>query len=115
VAVDSPLFSPDGSAIIFSAVGEGPQPSLSWLDQLSGVQVASAHNVPSDWWWVPVTGGTPERLTKIYDTGLYGDFSPDGRYIAYLSVSGLYLMTPDGKEITPLLSLQVIGSLEWIP
>lgn len=114
-AIDSPMFLLDGSAIIFSAVGEGPQPSLAWLDQVLGVQVASAHNVPSDWWRVPMTGGPPERLTRIYDTGLYGDFSPDGRYIAYLSVSGLYLMTPDGKEITSLLNLQGIGTLEWIP
>jgi Tol biopolymer transport system component len=119
-AIDSPLFSPDGSAIIFSAVGEGPQSeaegsSLSWLDRLLGVQVASAHNVPSDWWRVPVAGGPPERLTKIYDTGLYGDFALDGQYIAYLSVNGLYVMTPDGKEITSLLNMQVIGTLEWVP
>lgn len=118
-AIDSPLFSPDGSAIIFSAVGEGPQSeaegsSLSWLDRLLGVQAASAHNVPSDWWRVPVAGGPPERLTKIYDTGLYGDFAPDGQHIAYLSVTGLYVMTPDGKEVTALANLSVFGTLEWI-
>ncbi|MGH2525026.1 MAG: TolB family protein, partial [Anaerolineales bacterium] len=117
-AVDAPLFSPDGSTLLFSAVGEGPPPALSWLDQLLGVRVASAaplaHNVPSDWWSIPATGGTPQRLTRLYETGLFGSFAPDGDYFAFLSLTGLYVMRPDGSGITSLLNLEAFGTMEWI-
>jgi hypothetical protein len=65
-AVDAPLFSADSQYVIFSAVGNGvpatPTPSpAAWLDRLFGVRTAyaapAAHNVPSDWWRVPVAGG----------------------------------------------------------
>ena len=58
-AVDASFFSPDGKQLLFSAVGDVQVQNLSWLDQLLGVQIAEAHNVPSDWWRVPVEGGKP--------------------------------------------------------
>ncbi len=98
-AVDAPVFSPDGKTIVFSAVGEPQLPSLSWLDQLLGVQIAEAHNVPSDWWRVSVDGGKPERLTQVNGTGMYADFAPDGQHIAFTSITGLFVMRPDGSNL----------------
>jgi Tol biopolymer transport system component len=117
-AVDAPLFTPDASAILFSAVSRSAParaPEPSWLDWALGVGTASAHNVPSDWWRLPVGGGTPEQLTQIFGTGLYGDFAPDGRHLAFMSLSGLTVMTPDGQTLTQIHSRGAYGTVDWIP
>ncbi|HTP11830.1 MAG TPA: hypothetical protein VMP08_26430 [Anaerolineae bacterium] len=114
-AVDAPVFSPDGQTILFSAVGAPQLSSLSWLDQLTGVQIAEAHNVPSDWWRVSVDGGKPERLTQVNGTGLYADCAPDGQYVAFMSVTGLFVMRPDGSNLVQLDNDLVGGTLTWVP
>ncbi|MBI3242772.1 MAG: PD40 domain-containing protein [Chloroflexi bacterium] len=119
-AVDAHLWMPDGEAILFSAVGEGPAyqstpaPALSWLDRLLGVEAASAHNVPSDWWRVSLDATALTRLTKIYDTGMYGSFAPDGSRLAFIAASGVYVMNPDGSGLTPMIPVETLGTLEWI-
>jgi len=119
-AVDAHLWTPDSSAIIFSAVGEGPAyqstpaPALSWFDHLLGVQAANAHNVPSDWWRVSLDATGLTRLTKIYDTGMYGSFAPDGSRLAFIAASGIYVMNPDGSGLTPMIPVDTLGTLEWI-
>jgi hypothetical protein len=123
-AVDAPIFSADSQYVIFSAVGDGvaqpPTPApAAWLDRLLGVGTAlaapAAHNVPSDWWRVPVAGGPPERLTHLFETGLYGDISPDGEWIGFLGASGLFVMRPDGSQVTRLSRDGGTGTLEWLP
>lgn len=115
-SVDAQFFAPDGKSLIFNAVGEGQSPVLSWVDRLLGVQAVEAHNVPSDWWSIEIGADKqPVRLTKIYDTGMYGDFSPDGQWVAFLSASGMYLMKPDGTGLTPMIPLDALGTLEWVP
>jgi dipeptidyl aminopeptidase/acylaminoacyl peptidase len=113
--IDAHFFSPDSKTIIFSAVGEGPESGVSWLERWFGVQPASAHNFPSDWWQVPVADGPPERLTKIYSTGLSGAFSPDGQHIAFIDLTGVNLMNPDGTQILHLLDIAASGTLAWLP
>jgi Tol biopolymer transport system component len=117
-AVDAPFFSPDGSAVVFSAVGEGPK-ALTLFDRLLGVAPVFAapleHNVPSDWWRIPIEGGQPTRLTRIYNTSLFGDYAPDGGHIAFISATGLYVMSPEGGNVFPLMGLQAFGSVEWVP
>ncbi len=120
VAVDSPVWSPDGRFIYFSAVTEDtlppPTPTSFW-DRLFGVKTALAHDIPSDWWRVPSNGSTPpERITEIREIGLYGDFSPDGRYFAFISTTGLYIMEADGTNLSKVLETAVVGgALSWIP
>ena len=116
-SVDAQFFSPDGTTVIFNAVGEGKAPALdlSWLDRLTGVGVADAHNVPSDWWSIKLGETQPIRLTKLYDTGMYGDFSPDGRHVAFIASSGMYVMDPTGANVKPLIQIKSLGTLEWVP
>jgi len=114
-AVDAHMFSPDGSTITFSAVNLQPSPQFSFWEQLLGINVASAHYVPSDWYRVPVAGGQANRLTNVNDTGLYGHFSPDGKQFAFICSTGLYIMDADGGNLTQVSNAALLGTLDWIP
>jgi len=114
--IDAPAFTRDGSAIIFSGVTNQPRSSssTSWLDQWFGVQVASAHSIPSDLWEVPTSGGQPFNLAHVGDTGMYPDMSPDGKHIAYLSINGIFVMDPDGAHLSQISILGGAGTLQWV-
>jgi hypothetical protein len=115
-AVDAPLFSPDGSQLYFSAVNPEQASLPSFWDRLWGVQIAAAHDVPSDWWRMPADGSAaPERLTNLNAIGLYGDFSPDGRHMAFIASEGIYVMKPDGSDLLQLRSATPIGTINWAP
>lgn len=114
-AVDVPFFSPNGSMVYFSAAKPSAAAKLPWWDRLMGVKVAAAHNLPSDWWRIPATGGEPELVADIDDVGLHGAFSPDGQFIAYISSTGLYVMNPDGTNRQQLLETTALNGLSWIP
>ena len=114
--IDAPIFSPDGQSILFSA----PEPSQSYqpnfFEQVMGIRVAKAHNVPSDWWSVPVTGGTPTQLTRLQTINLFASLSPEQRHIASLSGEGIFVMDLDGSNLTQLVSDSgVHGTVSWIP
>jgi len=114
---DAPIFSPDGRTLIFSAPVPVQSYQPNWLDKLMGVRVAKAHTVPSDWFSVPVTGGNLTQLTNIQTTNLFASFAPDGKHIASHSTSGIFVMKPDGSELTMLIPnpQAVPGMVSWIP
>ena len=111
--VDVPLFSPDGDWLYFSAA-ENRDTAVSWWHVLLGIKSVSAHNIPSDWYRIPSTGGEYEQLTSIKETGIFGDFSPDGQSIAFATFNGLYLMNPDGSDLEKLLDIGATTSLSWV-
>jgi len=117
---DAPLFSPDGQSILFSGAVPVPPQSYqpNWLENLMGIRVAKANGgVPSDWWSVPVSGGEITRLTNLNSSSLYASISPDNRYIASYSAGGIFVMKPDGSELTLLVpNLDAFsGTVNWIP
>jgi hypothetical protein len=121
-STDSPMFTPDNKDLIFSGITDGTvSPALDWLDRLLGVQTAYADGSPADWWEVAVAGGPPKQLTQVNDSSMYGNFSPDGQHIAYISASGLFVMKPNGTAITQLMSITdlpgSVGSatVDWVP
>jgi Tol biopolymer transport system component len=86
------------------------------LDRIFGIQVASAHGVPSDWYQVSTAGnGQPARLTNLGDTGMYAHLSPDGKHVAFIAQTGLYAMSLDGSNLTYLSPLVLGGTLDWLP
>ncbi|MEP7133681.1 MAG: hypothetical protein ABI904_01995 [Chloroflexota bacterium] len=114
--IDAPIFSPDGQAVIFSAASPSQTYQPNWLDRLMGVQVVHAHNVPSDWWSVPISGGTSTRLTQLQTTKLFASISPDKKHIASSSADGIFVMQPDGSNLIQVVSDPGISStLNWIP
>lgn len=115
IDLDAPLFSPDGEWLYFSAVTSPQSARLSWFDKLLGVRTVSAHSVPSDWWRKRIAGGEPEKLTSLNEIRMYGTFSPNGRLFAFSSATGLYMMNPDGTELSLLLKIPMADSLTWVP
>jgi Tol biopolymer transport system component len=114
---DAPIFTPDGQTLIFSAPVPVQSYQPNWLDKLMGVRVVKAHTVPSDWFSVPVTGGNITQLTNIQTTNLFASFAPDGKHLASHSTSGIFVMKPDGSELTMLIpNPQALpGTVTWIP
>jgi Tol biopolymer transport system component len=113
-AVDAPVFTPDNQMLYFSA--SEPASVRSWWEILTGVQVAVAHNLPSDWYRIPVAGGEAERLTELDGVGLYGRFSPQNPTIfAFASQSGLYLMSANGEDAHKAQEGVFTDSLAWRP
>jgi len=114
--IDAPIFTPDGQSILFSVPSPGTAYKPNWLDIMTGVQVAKAHSVPSDWWSVPVTGGDPTRLTHLETDNLFGSILSDKEHIASISSDGLFAMEFDGSNLTNLLSdPEIYGSVRWMP
>ncbi len=114
---DAPIFSPDRRSILFSGevAGESYQPN--WFENLTGVQIARASGEPSDWWSVPASGGDITQLTNIRHSGLYASISPDNKYIVSSSKDNIFVMKPDGSELTILISELhgFSGTITWIP
>jgi Tol biopolymer transport system component len=115
--IDAPLFSPDGESILFSAVGRVQTSAPGWLERVMGIEVASAHSLPSEWWSVPVTGGVPRQLTHIGAAGLYGIPLPDGKHIVSYSGFGIFIMNLDGSGLTMMVPDVggIAGTLSLIP
>ena len=114
--IDAPIFSPDGQSILISVPSpvRSYQPNL--LERFMGIQVVKAHDVPSDWWLVPIAGGTPTQLTNIQTINLFASISPDQRHVASLSGDGIFVMDLDGSNLTQLVSDSgVHGTVSWIP
>jgi Tol biopolymer transport system component len=115
-AVDAPLFARDSRVLIFSAVGGPASSQLGWNQRISTLRPSvMQHNIPSDWWRVDLATGKIKSLTRIGDTGLYGDFSLDGQHIAFVAATGLYLMNPDGSNLIRLLNYGPEGTVSWTP
>jgi WD40-like Beta Propeller Repeat len=120
MVIDAPMFSPDNQLILFSSpLGiKASAPALGWFDRLLGVQVARADGtLPSDWWSSSIAGGTPKQITNVQSLALYGVFSPDQKYIASYSTDGIFVMKPDGTEVTIIVSDVggIPGTVNWIP
>ena len=114
---DAPFFSTDDQSILFS--GEVPSESYrpNWFEKLVGIRAAKANGKPSDWWSVPVGGGEITRLTHLQTARLYGSFSPDKKHIVSYGGEEIFVMKPDGSELTILFSgLNLFhGTVSWIP
>lgn len=116
--LDAPLFLPDGKSILFSRpiLSQRSEPNL--LERIMGVTVVHAHgSIPSDWWSVPLAGGRPVQLTHVYSPGLFAGLSPDSRYIASYSASGIFVMNPYGNHLNQIVSYTggIFGTVSWIP
>jgi Tol biopolymer transport system component len=119
VIIDAPMFSADDQSIIFSAPDTGQSSWPNWVEDLMGQTTAWAADgsIPSDWWSVPIAGGPPEQLTHTHSLALFGNFSPDKKYIASYTSDEIFVMKPDGTGVTVLVNDigGIPGTVNWIP
>ena len=66
---------------------------------------------------MPVGGGAVTQLTHIQAASLYASISPDKRTIASFSGDGVFVMNPDGSELTMMVTGTGgnLGTVNWIP
>lgn len=107
-AVASARFTPDGSAIVFSASG-ALQPSQTESQNISGR--AYAHGSPWDLWRVPFEGGSFTRLTRTGIDGPHLAWSPDGTRLVMLAREGVLLLA--GDRLLRLAPAVVEGEIVW--
>lgn len=116
--IDAPMFSADNQSIFFSApnLGQSSAPGVIPVRLDLSKSLANG-SIPSDWWSVPVTGGKIKQLTNIRSLALFGNYSPDHRYIALYSADGIFVIYPDGSGLTVVVDEvgQVGGTVSWIP
>ncbi len=104
--IDSPHFSADGEHIYFGAVPHSTKVDRKLWEVVLGIQVASAHvdhNLPSDWWRIPVDGGEAEKVTDVKRIISYGSFDVTGETLFYATQNGIFGMDLNG------------ASDQWIP
>jgi hypothetical protein len=84
---------------------------------VTGLRIAKANGEASDWWSVPKTSGEITRLTYLYTVALYGGVSPDNNYVVSYSRDNIFIMRPDGSDITVILPGlgRFFGTVSWIP
>jgi len=103
--VDALTLSPDGTRIVY---------------QVRTVD-AEKDTYQSHLWMTPMAGGSPRRLTFGEHKNGGAEFSPDGRWLAFLSdrkdkKTQIYRLPLDGGEAERLTDLDgTIGGLEWSP
>lgn len=118
IIIDAPMFSADNQSIYFSApyFGQSSAPGLVRV-RFDHTSISVNGSIPSDWWLVPVAGGEPNQLTNIRSLSLFGNLSPDKEHIAIYSADGIFVMNPDGSELTGLVDDvgQISGTVSWIP
>jgi TolB protein len=82
-----PDWSPDGNQLVFFSDKTGNQELF----------VIARENKDSEW-------GIPRQLT--FDRGHRGRWSPDGRFIAYISGNSVLVISPNGGDSRVLISSQ---------
>ncbi|MCX6024607.1 MAG: hypothetical protein NTZ05_23325 [Chloroflexi bacterium] len=124
-ALFAPAFSPDGSRLVFGAVGDptGPGakgPGVAYLPRmLDGLldwapRIAEAHGVPWDLWILNSDGSGLRRLTQIAEDAPFAIWSPDGKQIAFSGERALYVVDPDGRNLMRVADEYGSAGLSWV-
>jgi dipeptidyl aminopeptidase/acylaminoacyl peptidase len=102
------------------------EPSLSPDGAISVVAVtrsdAATDRSFTTLWTIPTSGGASKQLTSGDNNDLSPTWSPDGKWIAFVSKRGndianqIYVIAPDGGEARRLTSVPTgAGSPKWFP
>ncbi len=114
--IRTPRFSPDGSRLVFAAVG-GPGVNPSSAPSVSSPRwfaVAEAHGVPWELWSVRLDGSDLLRLTHEGEDSPVPAWSPDGAWIAFTGEMGLYVVDSAGRQTVRVSSTIGSGGLTWL-
>jgi hypothetical protein len=112
--ISAPFFAPQGCQVYFAAAEPSDHQGAT---SFWGVGSTSAHGDITlvNWWRIDCQGGLPERVTKLATIVQTGVFSPDGQWIAFTAVDGLYVMRADTREPIHIASFKAGDSIAWVP
>ena len=116
--VDTPHFSANGEWLYFSAAPHPTKVSRTWWERVLDVQIAKAHtdhNVPSEWWRVPVGGGEPEKISSTPRLITYGEFNDNGERLFFATDMGIYAMDTNSESSERLPLPNLYKFIIWAP
>ncbi len=136
-SLEGARFSLDSQSIVFAASGV-PQKQLpagqanrngteefAWFQTASAdsclaralftcwLDTASAHGMPWDLWLVNVDGTRFEQLTQVGADSPFPAWSPDGKFVAFMDFSGMYVVNRETKEGYLISMNGGHGALDW--
>jgi Tol biopolymer transport system component len=128
-------FSPDSQTIVFAASGAPRVPLPGVQSRLEGdsviaastrsdnclwralfacwAQIAHAHGLPWNLWLVKPDGTSFERLTEAALDSPYPAWSPDGKFIAFMDLTGIYVVDRQQRTAYRVSTRIGHGSLDW--
>jgi len=77
------------------------------------VSRASANGLPWEVWQVSVDGKSYKQLTKLQTDSPWPAFSKDGRYLAFISFSGLYMIDRQTGDVKKISDEGGHGVMDW--
>ena len=115
--IGQPFFSPDGQTLYYVAITQEPSTALRWLADLviPSAHAHSNHDLPADWWQVPVDGGAPTRLTNLNTVHYDGRADPAGDWLFIATREGVRQVSAATGESELVLKSRTIRALDWLP
>ncbi len=128
MAITGVRISPDNQWIAFAASGppqkkiptsalpvaeSGPSSCALGFWFICFVSRASANGLPWEVWLVSADGKTYKQLTKLQTDSPWPAFSKDGRYLAFISFNGLYLIDRQTNEVKKISDEGGHGVMDW--
>lgn len=126
VDISAARFTPDSQGIVFAGSGEPKKklPGLAYraphtddcyfaLWFFCAVERADAHGLPSDLYYVDLAATKFERLTRAGADSPFPAWSPDGRYLGFLSEIGIFAVDRQTKELFQVTSQGGYGGFDW--
>lgn len=91
-----------------------PTTASLWDWLIPSAQAHGTHDIPGDWWRVPILGGDAEQISYLNTIHYDGQAYPDGKWFVTTTREGLVLIDLETGEATSLLETRTVRALAWV-